>query len=101
MDVGGGAVPVVREALDEDGDAVGRVPLVVELLVLHALEFAGPALVDAAREFQARVGLEDLAILERDKRDGIDRIIVSLASGKADAILPELDRWARLIERLG
>lgn len=44
---------------------------------------------------------EDLSILERDKKDGIDRIIVSLASGKADAILPELDRWARLIERLG
>ncbi len=44
---------------------------------------------------------EDLAILERDRASGVERIIVSLASGKSDVILPELDRWAALITRLG
>jgi alkanesulfonate monooxygenase SsuD/methylene tetrahydromethanopterin reductase-like flavin-dependent oxidoreductase (luciferase family) len=44
---------------------------------------------------------EDLAVLERDRRLGIDRIVISLDSAKADVILPELDRWARLIEALG
>ncbi len=44
---------------------------------------------------------EDLAILERDRASGVERIIVSLPSGKADVILPELDRWAALIAKLG
>jgi probable F420-dependent oxidoreductase len=44
---------------------------------------------------------EDLAVLERDRKLGIDRIVISLDSAKADVILPELDRWARLIEALG
>ncbi len=43
---------------------------------------------------------EDIAILERDRASGVVRLIVSLASAEADVILPELDRWARLIERL-
>ena len=44
---------------------------------------------------------EDLALLERDRARGVERIVVSVESAKADAILPELDRWAELIRRLG
>ena len=33
--------------------------------------------------------------------DGVSRLVVSLDSAKADAILPELDRWASLIRQLG
>ncbi len=44
---------------------------------------------------------QDLAMLERDRSLGVVRIIVSLDSAKADAILPELDRWAEIIRKLG
>ena len=44
---------------------------------------------------------EDLTILERDRTLGVVRLIVSLDSAKEDVILPELDRWAKLIEKLG
>ena len=44
---------------------------------------------------------EEMAMLERDKSLGVVRVIVSLDSAKADTILPELDRWAGLIRRLG
>jgi probable F420-dependent oxidoreductase len=44
---------------------------------------------------------EDMAMLERDRSLGVVRVIISLESAKADAILPELDRWAELIRRLG
>jgi probable F420-dependent oxidoreductase len=44
---------------------------------------------------------EDMAMLERDRALGVVRVIISLESAKADAILPELDRWAELIRRLG
>jgi alkanesulfonate monooxygenase SsuD/methylene tetrahydromethanopterin reductase-like flavin-dependent oxidoreductase (luciferase family) len=44
---------------------------------------------------------EDMAMLERDRALGVVRVVVSLDSAKADAILPELDRWAELIRRLG
>src|SRR4051812_15691841 len=37
----------------------------------------------------------------RDRDDGVSRVVVSLDSGKADTILPELDRWATLIRQLG
>ncbi|GGG51834.1 LLM class F420-dependent oxidoreductase [Caldovatus sediminis] len=43
---------------------------------------------------------EDLDLLRRDRDLGVERAIVQLASAKADAILPELDRWAALIRRL-
>jgi probable F420-dependent oxidoreductase len=39
---------------------------------------------------------EDESLLKRDRDDGVERIIVSLDSAKADKILPELDRWAKL-----
>jgi len=39
---------------------------------------------------------EDEDLLKRDRDDGVERIIVSLDSAKADKILPELDRWAKL-----
>src|SRR3984957_10878589 len=44
---------------------------------------------------------ENLDLLKRDRDDGISRVVVSLDSGKADTILPELDRWATLIRQLG
>ena len=44
---------------------------------------------------------EDMAMLERDRALGVVRVIVSLESAKADVILPELDRWAEIIRKLG
>jgi probable F420-dependent oxidoreductase len=44
---------------------------------------------------------EEMAILERDRGLGVVRTILSLESARADVILPQLDRWARIIERLG
>src|SRR5271157_2738267 len=44
---------------------------------------------------------ENLDLLKRDRDDGVSRVVVSLDSAKADAILPELDRWATLIRQLG
>jgi hypothetical protein len=38
---------------------------------------------------------------KRDRDDGVSRVVVSFDSGKADTILPELDRWATLIRQLG
>ncbi len=40
---------------------------------------------------------EDEDLLKRDRDDGVHRLVVSLDSAKADKILPELDRWARLL----
>ena len=39
---------------------------------------------------------EDADQLKRDRDEGVVRVIISLESAKADAILPELDRWAKL-----
>jgi hypothetical protein len=44
---------------------------------------------------------ENLEQLKRDRDNGISRVVVSLDSGRADKILPELDRWANLIRQLG
>jgi probable F420-dependent oxidoreductase len=44
---------------------------------------------------------ENLDLLKRDRDDGVSRLVVSLDSGKAETILPELDRWATLIRQLG
>jgi probable F420-dependent oxidoreductase len=44
---------------------------------------------------------ESLDLLKRDRDDRVSRVVVSLDSGKADMILPELDRWATLIRQLG
>src|SRR5712671_5389644 len=44
---------------------------------------------------------ENLDLLKRDRDDGVSRVVVSFDSGKADTILPELDRWATLIRQLG
>ena len=40
---------------------------------------------------------ENLDLLKRDRDDGVSRVVVSLDSAKADTILPELDRWAKLL----
>jgi hypothetical protein len=44
---------------------------------------------------------ENLDLLKRDRDDGVSRVVVGFDSGKAGAILPELDRWAKLIRQLG
>jgi len=41
---------------------------------------------------------EDIDELKRDRDAGVARVIVSLDSAKADVILPQLDRWAKLVE---
>ncbi|MFO1084258.1 MAG: LLM class F420-dependent oxidoreductase [Reyranellaceae bacterium] len=43
---------------------------------------------------------EDESELMRDRDEGVARIVVSLDSAKADVILPELDRWAKLIPKV-
>jgi probable F420-dependent oxidoreductase len=43
---------------------------------------------------------EDPEMLERDRALGVMRVIVSLPSERAATILPVLDRWAALIERV-
>jgi probable F420-dependent oxidoreductase len=45
-------------------------------------------------------GAGDLEQVKRDRDAGVDRVIVSLNSAKADAVLPELDRWAKVIASL-
>jgi len=41
-------------------------------------------------------GAKDGDMLKADRDAGVVRVIISLDSAKADAILPELDRWAKL-----
>jgi hypothetical protein len=43
---------------------------------------------------------EDLDALKRDRDAGVSRVIMTLESAASDAILPQLDRWARLIPEL-
>ena len=43
-------------------------------------------------------GAKDEDMLKRDRDEGVVRVIVSLDSAKSDAILPELDRWAKLAQ---
>jgi alkanesulfonate monooxygenase SsuD/methylene tetrahydromethanopterin reductase-like flavin-dependent oxidoreductase (luciferase family) len=40
---------------------------------------------------------ENLAVLQRNRNLGVTRMTVRLPAAKADAILPILDRWAKLI----
>ena len=43
---------------------------------------------------------EDEDQLKRDRDEGVVRVVISLESAKADAILPELDRWAKLVQKV-
>jgi probable F420-dependent oxidoreductase len=43
---------------------------------------------------------EDEDQLKRDRDEGVVRVVISLESAKADAILPELDRWAKLVKKI-
>jgi probable F420-dependent oxidoreductase len=43
---------------------------------------------------------EDEDMLKRDRDAGVERVIVSLESEKSDTVLPELDRWAKLAEKV-
>jgi probable F420-dependent oxidoreductase len=43
---------------------------------------------------------EDEDMLKRDQDAGVVRVIVSLESAKIDDILPELDRWSKLAEKV-
>jgi MoaA/NifB/PqqE/SkfB family radical SAM enzyme len=42
---------------------------------------------------------EDEDMLKRDRDAGVVRVVVSLDSAKADVILPQLDRWAKLLQK--
>ena len=44
---------------------------------------------------------EDYDALCADREQGVSRVVLSLEAAKADVILPQLDRWAELIRRLG
>ncbi|MBV8408661.1 MAG: LLM class F420-dependent oxidoreductase [Alphaproteobacteria bacterium] len=43
---------------------------------------------------------EDVDQLKRDRDAGVVRVVVSLESAKADKILPELDRWAKIVPQM-
>ena len=43
---------------------------------------------------------EDLGVLRRNRDLGVTRMTVRLPPEKEDAILPMLDRWAKLIPQL-
>lgn len=43
---------------------------------------------------------EDEDLLKRDRDEGVVRVIVSLDSAKADVILPQLDRWSKLAQKV-
>ena len=51
-----------------------------------------------ARAHRGDEGDEDQ--LKRDRDAGVVRVVVSLESDKADKILPELDRWAKIIPKV-
>jgi alkanesulfonate monooxygenase SsuD/methylene tetrahydromethanopterin reductase-like flavin-dependent oxidoreductase (luciferase family) len=44
---------------------------------------------------------EDESELKRDQDEGVERIIISLESAKADEVLPVLDRWTKLMQKVG
>jgi probable F420-dependent oxidoreductase len=51
---------------------------------------------EANREVPVTIwGAKDEDMLKQDRDAGVVRVIVSLESAKSDAILPELDRWAK------
>ena len=43
---------------------------------------------------------EDEGELKRDQDLGVERVVISLELEKADKILPELDRWAKLVAKI-
>jgi probable F420-dependent oxidoreductase len=42
-------------------------------------------------------GARDADQLKRDRDEGVERVIIQLEAAKADAVLPVLDRWAKII----
>ena len=44
---------------------------------------------------------EDADMLKADRDAGVVRVIISLDSAKADVVLPQLDRWAALMRKVG
>ena len=45
-------------------------------------------------------GAKDEDMLKQDRDAGVVRVIISLESAKSDDILPELDRWSKIAERV-
>jgi alkanesulfonate monooxygenase SsuD/methylene tetrahydromethanopterin reductase-like flavin-dependent oxidoreductase (luciferase family) len=43
---------------------------------------------------------EDEDMLKKDRDAGVVRVVVSLDSAKSDVILPQLDRWAKLLQKV-
>jgi probable F420-dependent oxidoreductase len=55
----------------------------------------------ANREIPVTIwGAKDDDMLKQDRDAGVERVIISLESAKADAILPELDRWSNIAEQV-
>ncbi len=77
-DVAGGAVAVVGQRLDDDGDAAGAIALVAHLLVVLALAAAGAALDRALDRVLGHVGLA-----RRDHRRAQPRIGVGVGQAAA------------------
>jgi probable F420-dependent oxidoreductase len=46
-------------------------------------------------------GAKDADQIKRDRDQGVERIVVTMPSDKADQVLPELDRWAKVIAAVG
>jgi hypothetical protein len=42
-------------------------------------------------------GARDADQLRRDRDEGVERVIIQLETAKTDAVLPVLDRWAKII----
>jgi hypothetical protein len=56
---------------------------------------------EANREVPVTIwGAKDEDMLKQDRDAGVVRVIISLESAKSDAILPELDRWAKLAAKV-
>ncbi|HJQ59145.1 MAG TPA: LLM class F420-dependent oxidoreductase [Vineibacter sp.] len=45
-------------------------------------------------------GAKDADQVKRDRDQGVGRIVITMPSDKADKVLPELDRWAKVIAAL-
>ena len=57
---------------------------------------------EAGREVPVTIwgAREDEDMLKQDRDAGVERVVVSLDSAKSDVILPQLDRWAKLLQKV-
>ena len=71
------------------------------LLAYSSLEHVGLICVGFGLNSPVTIwGAKDDDMLKQDRDAGVVRVIISLESAKSDAILPELDRWARAAQKV-